>query len=319
MAKTLPQPDTKTESNCGLPDCEQIASFSHLNEKAQSYLELSDSERIDQIRLPIWIGYPVVRKLHEQLDDLFYHPKVPRMPNALVCGYTNAGKTVAVERWVRMKNDDEHNENVLPILMVQAPFEPDVRDFFIVCFRKVGAPYLAKDKPMQMQMQLGVILESLQTRMVVVDEVHHMTAGNPTQQHKFMNALKYISNDLQIPIVTIGTKNALVAFQQDQQIGNRFEPITVPRWENDEELGRLLTSFEHCTPLRQPSGLWREELAAKLHYLSEGLLGELATLLRRAAIAAIRTGRECITSTLLDGLGWVRPSERLSRASNDIK
>lgn len=100
---------------------------------------------------------------------------------------------------------------------------------------------------------------------------------------------------------------------------NRFEPLTVPRWENDEELGRLLATFESCMPLRKPSYLDGEELAAKLHYLSEGLLGELATLVRRASIAAIRTGQEQITTKLLDSIRWVRPSDRHIEAGKAIK
>jgi hypothetical protein len=48
--------------------------------------------------------------------------------------------------------------------------------------------------------------------------------------------------------------------------------------------------------------------------MSEGTIGELSSLLNRAAVRAIRTGEERITPKLLDDLQWTAPSKRREEA-----
>jgi hypothetical protein len=51
-------------------------------------------------------------------------------------------------------------------------------------------------------------------------------------------------------------------------------------------------------------------LARKILSLSEGTIGEISALLSCAALEAIEHCTEQITSTLLDGCGYISPRER---------
>jgi hypothetical protein len=73
---------------------------------------------------------------------------------------------------------------------------------------------------------------------------------------------------------------------------------------------RLLASFEVALPLERPSRLAEVKLARKILDLSEGTIGEISALLTCAALAAIERGTERITSSVLDGCGYVVPRER---------
>jgi hypothetical protein len=126
----------------------------------------------------------------------------------------------------------------------------------------------------------------------------------------FLNAIKYLSNELRIPIIAVGTKDALRAIQTDPQMANRFEPAPVPKWELDHEFRRLLASFETVLPLQQPSGLAMGNLPLRLLAMCEGQPGELLAVLVRAAAMAIESGKEAITDSILEQLPWTHPSER---------
>jgi DNA transposition AAA+ family ATPase len=76
----------------------------------------------------------------------------------------------------------------------------------------------------------------------------------------------------------------------------------------------LLASFERLLPLREPSHLACESLSKQLLAMSEGTIGALSSLLNRAALAAIRNGREQIDRQILNETNWVPPSERRQRA-----
>jgi Bacterial TniB protein len=123
-----------------------------------------------------------------------------------------------------------------------------------------------------------------------------------------------MANDLRIPLIAVGTVDAVRAIQADPQLANRFEPLPLPTWELNREFQTLLASFERTLPLRRPSLLAQERLAAKLLSMSEGTIGELSRLLIAAASEAIRGGQERIDEATLRRLNWQPPSERKRRA-----
>src|SRR6059058_4728546 len=99
----------------------------HLNTAAREVLDLPAAERIEHIRRSRWIGYPRAKQLLAKLDDLLTHPKTHRMPNLLIVGDTNAGKTMLANRFVQghPANDNPAGDAaVVPLLAVQAPPGP---------------------------------------------------------------------------------------------------------------------------------------------------------------------------------------------------
>jgi hypothetical protein len=105
------------------------------------------------------------------------------------------------------------------------------------------------------QIRTARLLRGIGLEMLVVDEIHHILAGHYAKQRRFLNVLKYLGNELEIPLVGVGTLDALRAVQTEPQVASRFDPIAVPRWQWSKEFLMLLASFERVLPLRQPSHL----------------------------------------------------------------
>ena len=89
-------------------------------------------------------------------------------------------------------------------------------------------------------------------------------------------SIKYLGNELQIPIVAVGTRDAFNAVQTDPQLPNRFEPKLLRRWTMSDDYLRLLASFEVAFALARPSKLAERTLAQKILNLSEGTIGEIS-------------------------------------------
>jgi hypothetical protein len=128
--------------------------------------------------------------------------------------------------------------------------------------------------------------------MLIIGEIHHVLAGPLLKQRHFLNVIKYMGNEHQIPIVAAGTHDAFNAIQIDPQLANRFEPALLPRWSMNEDYLRLLASFEPALRLEQRSNLIDPVLATKILTLSGGTIGEISTLLTRSAVRAIDDGNE---------------------------
>jgi hypothetical protein len=271
-------------------------------------------KRIRFLRLPVWIGYSRAHTILARLDALVAHPPMHRMPNLLIVGRTNNGKTMIIDRFLEsQKRHTAAPPEVMPIVSIQAPPKPEEKRFYgeIVKALTGGTP---GSGTAHAQLQVVTLLRAAQTKMLIIDEIHHILAGHIRLQSVFLNALKYLSNELRIPIVAVGTKDALRAIQTDPQMANRFEPAPVAKWMLDEEFRRLLVSFERVLPLQRPSGLAMGQLPLRLLAMCEGQIGELRAVLVEAAIAAIATGKEALDSNLLKDLPWVLPSERRAAA-----
>ena len=289
----------------------------HLHASASAALDLPLEERIRRIRSPRWIGYTRAKQILGQLEGLLTHPKTHRMPSLLVVGDTNAGKTMIANRFVQLHlacDNPGGDAVVVPVLLVQAPPGPDESRFYDGIFETLFAPYQPREPAAKKQFKVLKLLKHIELRMLMIDEIHNIISGSVSRQRQFLNVLKYLSNDLQIPLVAFGTQDVLRALQTDPQLTNRFTPVPLLRWRMNREFLMLLASFERALPLRHPSRLIDARLAQKLLVQSEGILGELAALLTTAAIYAVKTEIEQINDEVLAAIDWVPPSERRRQA-----
>ena len=213
------------------------------------------------------------------------------MPNLLIVGETNNGKTAMLSRFVRQHPPQEGNGDVasgIPVIAMEAPPVPDERRFYAEILRQVFAPFRASKPAGQLQYEVLRLLATVEVKLLIIDEIQHVLAGPLLKQRQFLNVIKHLGNELQIPIVAAGTQDAFNAIQTDPQLANRFEPLVLRRWTMGEDYLRLLASFEVALPLEHRSGLVEPALALNILSLSEGTIGEISALLCRAAVEGDR-------------------------------
>lgn len=290
--------------------------LSHLQPAVRSWLELSDDERIFQMNGDHWIGYPQALDVLERMEGLLKHPRISRMPNLLLIGKTNNGKTQILKRFRQLHSasDNIGGEAVsCPVLYVETPPVPDEKRLYMEILDGLFAKYSMSDSPSKLFANVKDKFERVGVRMLIIDELNKMLAGSMAKQRQFLTVIRHLSNQLQVPLVCAGTEDAVRAVQTDPQISNRLIPIILPRWSMDADFRRLLSSWEKVLPLRHPSGLSEKTLALDIWSRSEGTIGEVVTLLKASARHAILSQRELIDSDVLDNCGYLAPSDRKKR------
>ena len=85
-------------------------------------------------------------------------------------------------------------------------------------------------------------------RVLVIDELHNLLSGRADRRREFLSLLRFLGNELRIPLVGAGTREADLAFRSDDQLENRFAPFPLPRWEPGPEACSLLASFVSGRP-----------------------------------------------------------------------
>lgn len=285
--------------------------LTHLHPAAREVARLPSSERVHRIRADRWIGYPKAVDAVERLEMLFRWPRKQRMPNLLLVGPTNNGKSMIVERFHRRHPPlTELDRENIPVVCVQMPSEPSVLRFYTALLAALGAPLRPRQRLADVERLALVLLREVGVRMLVIDELHNVLAGRGETRREFLNLLRFLGNELRIPLVGVGTREAYLAVRSDDQLENRFEPFVLPVWEAGDDTRSLLASFAASFPLHSPSLIDTEDMARYLLARSEGTIGELARLLTAAAVAAVESGEERINQRTLTMADYVGPNER---------
>jgi len=258
-------------------------------------------ERATLLENGILIEHPHMQRACKILDHLADQPKRPRMEGKSFIGPTNNGKSFTVDFWINERRKKEKNSSKFDYVHVDLPEIPSVKSLYSEILIKLHLPINAiAGTAEQLKHKVTRLFSELHVKMLFIDEVHNLLGAQSERiKAQCLNALKGLSNRLQIPIVLIGTDAAADVIKSDTQVLNRFRIINFKPWEKGEDFDTLLNTFEANLHLRNPSNLSSPKLSTYILKVSEGKIGEISTLLSKAAIKAIERGTEKLTLDLL--------------------
>jgi GTPase SAR1 family protein len=285
--------------------------FAHLRPSVRPVALQSDVERIAFIDSRPWVKYDRATKAIDALTTLMNTPKRARMPNLLLVGSSNNGKTSLIQRFQDSFPNyvNEDVQAVKQVIVADAPPTADEKGLYGSILDQFWAPWSPTGTALALRKQAVHTLRDCNTRVLVIDEFHALLAGTPKKQREVMNALKYLCNEVQIPIVGVGTQDAVLVIKSDPQYSSRFSKIELPDWQLGIDFQRLAQSFEAVLPLRKGSNLHGLPIVNHLHSISAGNLGNLHELLIECAKQAIKSGTEQITLDIVNSKSWIRPTK----------
>lgn len=287
--------------------------YPHLGKAALRQVDLPDDQRISAIQEGPWIPYPRVKQILDRMEELLEYPRIDRMPNMLIVGASNNGKTKILRHFEGKHKPDPNPEgeySIIPVVFIEAPNKPDLGAFYDNILEAIWQPYSIRAKDADKGHEVKKVCRNIQLKILMVDEIQHINAGAPGKQLEFRNGLKSLGNELKISIICAGVEEAFNTFNTDPQLSNRFEPEFLPKWKMDNEYGDVLESFERQIPLKKPSNVRDPAIAQKILWMGEGILGEIHEVLKRAAILAIKEKTEQITLEVIEKIRWTMPSKR---------
>lgn len=278
-----------------------------LSPRAMELLDASAEVRIKHIQKPVFIPYARATELLAEMTALLDHPQTNRMPNLLLVARSNNGKTELLKEFKRRYPAQERlNEDAIyaPVVYLECPPGPNDSMFLDQALKTLGIDPKSSAGPKDKIEALATQLIKVKTKVLLLDELNSILAGSVTKQLLLLTTLKYLSNQTKISIVAAGTAAALQAVATDTQLQSRFPVRLMKRWKDaDRDFRQLLASFEYILPLRLASNLSGLQSAKLVYGLSEGVLGDVAKLLKDSAVTAIRSGQEAITEDILRKCG----------------
>lgn len=265
-----------------------------------------------------WAKYKVGGDTLQLLEDRLVEPRSHRMRNILIVSETNNGKTTLALKFLHRHAPTVNlaKESSVPILKIEATAADENR-FYNTILEELPVYKHGQNARGEMKQLFAIrALRECGIRMLIIDELHNMLDAPPVKQRRFLRVLKTLGNELKIPIVALGTRDALNALNSDRQLANRFQVVVLPKWalngddpSKPSEFRQFLATFEKMLPLEHV-GLGNDPYAKRIFEKSEGTIGETTDLLRDAARWAVRNGRKRIDIEILEQCGYISPSQR---------
>lgn len=285
----------------------------HIHADFRHHATATDRERIDFVKAERWLDYEAAQQVIDTLYDLLTRPRIDRMPGLLIISDGFNGKTRILNRFVHLHGQGyitETADPVKPVILTQSAGSDEKR-LLISILERFHAPYRATDNTTKLLYQVLRQCRACRVQMLMIDEMHEILVGPPRRQTSMLATLKLLSNELCIPIVGAGTREAALAIHMSDQMSSRFDAMPLPLWTFGKPFRRLLDGLERTLPLRKPSGLAGRELSESIYHHAGGeRIGDTRAFIQDCAIEAIQTGQEFIDIRLVEKKKkWRRPTD----------
>ena len=281
----------------------------HLDETVRRDLLLSDDHRIARIDRDRWIGYGRAREALEELERILRSDRRQRPDNLLIVGASNNGKTAIARRFIARMLPPENTaaaHSTIPVALIQAPNGPRIPQLLMAIRAALGQPPGRRETTAQLRIETYAMMRRVGLRLLLIDDLHNIRGSGVAP---LLVELREIGSVAGVSLGCFATTEIAYALRQDDQLANRFELMTLPRWRiEDPDYWRLLQTFARRLPLRSPSNLTDPDFAAHILARCDGLIGGVTRLLRQAAVQAVRTGHEQIDRGMVDRVHTTTPA-----------
>lgn len=279
--------------------------LAHLHPGVRDVAAADNAVRLEAIRSKRWITHDPAARVLAALKEAIDQPISDRMENILFLAESGMGKTMLLRKFLRdnaTSFDATRGVQPHPVVLVLMAEEPTEEAFYVQVLKAVGAPLILSPRRHMLSVRETTfrILRELGTRMLMIDEINSILVGSPRQQRRFLQLLRFLSNELQVAIVCAGVPEARFALLSDPQLRSRVAEILLEPWTSGPEFQAFVNVLVQGLPLRRPSPVDSGRLRRLLVERSGGITLSICRALERAGAAAIRNGQERIEPSGLE-------------------
>lgn len=277
--------------------------FSHLNPRARALVELPLAERIRSVLGDTIVIHPRLAEILNEADWMIREPAGFRARGLMVHASPGNGKSAIAEILKRrypvtasaVASDCTPPDCAIDISLAGAR---TTKAMLVRMLDSLKCP-IGRGSITEQELRVHDVLRRCGCRLLILDETQDMLKGREAEQFRVIDVLKHLMNQLRLPILALGTADAVDAFRIDGHMQARFKPIELPAWSAGEEFAAFLRKYQEALPLRKRSNLDNPLIMKFLVTIGEGVLDPMLRRIKAAAIQAMVDGSERITLELL--------------------
>jgi len=256
----------------------------------------TSEERINNINKDFWVECPQAHRIIHSIIAISEVPERTTAPCMLVCGEGGSGKTSIVNQLRKMNRSLGS-----PFAFLSLVDNPSNLSYKQLILEALGIPMRLGERRGMLSQEVARYIKSQGIKVLVIDEFHGLLLVPRNEQLKNLSLQKGLSGDpFNLSVVGLGIQGAKNALNSDVQLSRRYHIVDLNPWSMDEDFRNFLATLEKHVGLKNPSLLHQEEMVRLIYYHSRGVMDNVVKYVRSAAIYAIATGEERITTELIE-------------------
>jgi hypothetical protein len=274
------------------------------------------------------IRYPRFKELHRDIRECQEMSRLANEPQCMSLeGVTGAGKSTLIQDYVALFPRIEQTDGTrIPIFYAETPSPVTVKGMAATLLAHLGDPAAHHGTLWAMNFRLIRLMVDCQVELVILDDFHHLIDKETNRiLEQVSDWLKVLIKETGIPFLVVGIEGKVERIlEANAQLSRLFavrqtlEPFRCdPSDEASiQEFGRFVQYAEQAISVPLPVTISRLELLLRLHYATEGVVGNLMNLLRYATLLTRQYDQESITLPTLATAFDKRLAKHLKKNSN---
>ncbi len=235
---------------------------------------------IQRLNRKTFVPVEQVKTLHEWLEG-----KRQSRQSGRVVGESRTGKTMGCDAYrLRHKPKQEPGKPpTVPVLYLQIPQECGAKELFSAILEHLKYQ-VVKGTIAEIRHRTLQVLKGCKVEMLIIDEADRF-------KPKTFAEVRDIFDQLEIPVILVGTDRLDVVIKRDEQVYNRFRSCHRFGKLSGEEFKRTVEIWEkQILKLPVASNLSNKTMLKVLGEATGGYIGLLDMILREAGIRALKKG-----------------------------
>lgn len=252
------------------------------------------------------IEYPRFKELHREILRCQHISKLLGEPQCMSLeGVTGAGKTTLVRTYADSFERIVTDEGLdIPVFYVEVPSPVTIRDLAQEALRQLGDPAYDKGTRGALTIRLIELIQDCGVELVILDDFQHLIDSETDHiLSQVSDWLKVLIKKTQVPFLVVGIEGRVeIILKANPQLSRLFatrEKLNPFQWdwsqeETIQEFSRFVHYVEQASEQQLTTALPRLELLYRLHYATNGVVGNLMSLMLNTAVMASERGQSSL-------------------------
>lgn len=258
------------------------------------------------------IRYPRFNALHE---DICMCQQVSKMAGEAQCmvleGVTGTGKSTLVRTYAEaFLRYESASGTKIPVLYMETPSPVTVKGMAARMLEVMGDPAAHKGSQWAMNTRLTHFIQACEVQIVILDDFHHLIDRDTNRVLETVSDwLKVLIKETNVPFLVVGIEGRVEPIlRANAQLSRLFavrETLQPFRWDPaDGETVKEFATFVRCVEkgigVSLSDELPQTEFLYRLHYATNGVVGNVMNLMRFGALLAQKQETQTLTLALLE-------------------
>lgn len=237
------------------------------------------------------IRYPQFDSAYQQIETVLLLKRSVGIAQNLLCvGVAGTGKsTLKKEIEKNYPRINGKNHPVIPVLVVDTPAIPTVKNIAESMLVQLGDPLADKGSAINKTMRILSFLELCSVELLIFDELQHfIDQGKKNTPYQVADWLKSLVDKANIPTVLMGLERSEQILKINEQLRRRFNRrihLTAFPIETNEQyqiFAGVVMKLVSLLPIRYSLNFHDIDLLDRIHYATNGIIDYIVKLILRA-------------------------------------